>query len=138
MAKRKRATTKKADTVPFPSNHQDEFKAATFRTNFQLHLSQAMIEYICAVDEDVQWDRAQFGGLYKPDNFIATSAALMKRGLIARKTQADLDKSDNGEGCFEWNRFKLTEIGEALVNLFRVAGIFVQSDNGLAKKLRRG
>ena len=135
---------KKRRTIRHPSaddSWKQDFGAATFRTNFNLQLSQAMIEMLCALADGVHWDRSQFGGLHRPDNWLATQAALRKRGLAVPKTEEERERMRRSKayvaGRFgELSYWKLTPAGDALVDLFRVAGIFVEADNAITKRLR--
>lgn len=102
-----------------------------------LALSQSMVEYLSAVADGVTWDRCKYSNLYRPDSFLATQAALVKRGLIVKKTREEFtgDELQIGSG-WEWSNFKLTPAGEAVVQLFRVTGVFVEADAAITKKLR--
>lgn len=135
--------SKLINSVKLPENWQDNFKAATFRTSFNLSLSQAMIEMLCAVADGVWWDRSQFcGNVYKPDNWVASAASLLKRGLVKPATEAEKKANvarimANDEQSYEWNNWTLTPIGESVVNIFKLAGIFVEADAAIRKKSRR-
>ena len=142
-------TRQKTKTIPMPVNWQNDFRNQTMRTSFQLNMSQAMIQFLSATADGVQWDRWQNSTIYSPSNDIATAGALVKRGLIVRKCKDELDretsnrwhggevdghqKSINGE----WSCYRLTPAGEAVVNLFKVTGIFIESDAAIIKKSRR-
>ena len=98
------------------------------------------IEKVCA--DNVHWDRSNFITIYKPDNWVATEAALIKRGLIERKAPDEImgerqqfEKETGYDGDRNLiNCCKLTPAGEALVSLFKVVGMFVEHDNALIKK----
>lgn len=128
-----------------PDVWKDNFRKATFRTTFTLALSQPQIEMLCAVADGVMWNRSEFMfGLHMPDSWIATQRALTARGLIVDKTDAEREREfkqrhASGECRFyEWNNYRLTPAGAALVELFKVTGIFVESDAAIRKKSRRG
>lgn len=99
-----------------------------------------MIEFICAVADDVTWDRRDFCTIHKPDNWVATEAALKKRGLIVRKEGDERRKAfeERSENDNDISYCKLTPAGEAVVQLFRVTGIFVEADSAITKKYKRG
>lgn len=124
--------------VKLPDLWQEDFRRATFRTGFNLSLSQAMIEFLCAVADDVRWERGMYGpNIHQPDNWVATEASLTKRGLIVRKSQEESAKyRENGTPYPECCFCKLTPAGAALVQLFRVTGVFVQSDAAINKAAR--
>ncbi len=129
--------SRKEKTIPLPDMWKDEFRRATFRTNFMLALSQPQIEFLCAVADGVQWNRTLFPSIHAPCNFIATSQALAKRGLIVRKSESELDAQLGVSTLsYEWCCHKLTPAGAALVQLLKVTGIFVDSDAALNKKSR--
>lgn len=91
------------------------FRASVMRTGLALVLTQPMLESLCAIACNVRRDRAlHFNALgsAKPDNFIATNAALAKRGLI---------------DC----EHKLTPIGSKVIELLKEAEVFVMPDAAL-------
>lgn len=134
---------------PEPQEWQLAFNATTFRTNFMLTLSQSMIEMICAVADDVEWNRRLFDySIHCPDNWVATSAALEKRGLLVRKTGAARERliahqrkhwkaGDRNDRYYECSLWELTPAGTALVGLLKVTGAFVEADAAIAKRSRR-
>lgn len=128
------------DIVKLPDLWKSDFQKSTMRTNFVLALSQPMIEFLCAVAENVHWDRARYLTIHAPDNWIATEHALIKRGLIVRKPLSQLDaerdaiQEAGGDPRLDKSCCTLTPAGEAVVSLFRVTGIFVDSDNAQLKK----
>ena len=74
---RKRQTrTRKQSTIKLPTTWASDFQNSTMRTAFNLHLSQPMIEFLCAVADDCQWERSRYHNIHMPDNFISTSTAL--------------------------------------------------------------
>jgi hypothetical protein len=124
---------------------QANFKSYSFKRSFGLHLSQAMIEMLCAVADDCQWDRAEANTIHQPDNWIATQGSLVKRGLIERKCESErakvYEKVVSGrmrrDEYREHSYYKLTPAGKAVVDLFKVVGVFVPSDAGLRKAARK-
>jgi len=137
-----KAKTKKpvAKTVKMPDTWKHNFRSATMRANFQLTLTQPMIQMLCSVADDCVWDRSIFSNLHAPDNLFATEGALTKRGLIVRKSQGSggFVDPDGGFGeCWENIRAycELTPAGRAMADLLKVTGLFVESD---AKTMRRG
>lgn len=122
---------------------QDAFKASTLKTAFQLHLSRPMLEFLSAVADDVQWDRAVWGSCISyPDNFIATAAALVKRGLIeeiatAEKKQRMADRCRTIEQMNSWSQWQLTPAGRCVVDLLKVTGLFLEQDAAIDKRSKR-
>ena len=123
---------------------RDAFKSSSLRCGFHLGLTRAMCEYVSAVADGVQWDRTVFGSCsVQPDNFMATARALAKRGLIQRKTQEEIDarRQERAQTSFElwsWNAYVLTPAGERVVDLLKMAGLFVEADIAIEKKARAG
>lgn len=124
-------------TVKHPETWKEDFLRQAMRTTFTLHLSQAMIEFICAVSENCRWDRGRSHNLHVPDNWIATETSLEKRGLIRRKTgEAYLaNLKDFKQAYPDANEFhdgpsfcELTPAGEKLVELFKTVGLFVATE----------
>lgn len=134
----RRATKSPTKSVPMPDLWKQDFRASTFRTSFVLSLSQAMIQYLSAVADGVTWDRSQFPGQHAPDNFIATGNALAKRGLVVRKTRAEMEAEQRPTSeLWEWSNYHLTPAGAAVVQLLKVTGIFVEADAAISKRSRR-
>jgi hypothetical protein len=126
---------KKSNAPSEVQNWRAAFQSSAMRTSFCLALSQPMLEFLCAVAEGVRWDRAlyyQQYGIAKPDNWLAASHALQKRGLIGPHAPVQL-AGTNEEWCGRSN-WVLTPAGEALVQLLKVAGIFVSADAALMKR----
>jgi len=141
-AKRKPVKKSAPATIPIQNDHwKQDFRSTTFSTKFVLHLSEPMIEMICAIADGVQWDRSDFiPGM--PDNFIATQNALVKRGLIVRKLEDErrrvLEKATKANAPrHEYSYYELTPAGDAVVNLFKVTGVFVEADAAINKKARK-
>jgi hypothetical protein len=135
--------------IELPEDWKQRFKSSSIKVGFQLNLSRAMLEFLCAVADDCQWDRATFGELHYPDNWIATEGSLEKRGLIQRKDgpareaaakhnsdeinaawKDGRDKSD----CTYRNYCRLTPAGAKVVELLKVSGLFVAADASLRRK----
>lgn len=100
------------------------------RTGMSLHLSQPMLEYLCAVADNVTWDRAEIGGrsIARPGSDLVTSASLEKRGLIRRKLNWKPSRDERDA------HYELTEAGEAVVLLLKSVGVFVQADAAIGRK----
>lgn len=143
----KRTMKKRPAAVALPQEWQQKFKASSIKVGFQLHLSRAMLEFLCAVADDCDWDRATFGDIFYPDNWIATAASLVKRGLVESKAGRDreetgqfnfdqLDKKRQGKVREADHRsyWKLTPAGLKLVELLKVAGLFTESDAAIRRK----
>ncbi len=113
------------------------FVGSSMRANFTLALTQPMLELLCATADGVHWDRHLYFpalGQARADTFIASSTALLKRGLVETVPKEVRTKavSDRLESDF----LRLTPAGEALVGLLRVTGIFVEADAASIKKTR--
>jgi hypothetical protein len=136
-----RRTKQSPDTIKVPDAWKNDFQQHVMKTNFVLALSQPMIEFLSAVADDVHWDRSNFCTIHRPDNWIATENSLTRRGLIVRKPKSEIEKIRQGvkdiENWRECNYCELTPAGKALVELFRVSGIFVESDNAVTKRARK-
>lgn len=124
---------------------QANFKSYSFKRTFGLHLSQPMIEMLCAVADDCRWDRADANTIHQPDNWVATQGSLVKRGLIERKCESEraaitkkvIDGHMRRDEYHEYSYYRLTPAGKAVVDLFKVVGVFVPSDAGLRKAARK-
>jgi hypothetical protein len=126
---------------------QDNLKASCLRVGFGLHLTRAMCEFLSAVADDVHWDRAKYGSAQAfPDNLLATSAALFKRGMIRQKSSAEIEAHKRERSAtpledrtiWEWTHWELTPAGEHVVALLKLTGMFVSADAAIEKKSRRG
>lgn len=126
------------DRVP---TWQDNFKSSCLAVGFRLALTRAMCEFISAVADGVSWDRAVFGSSNAfPDNFLATSRSLIKRGLIERKPQAEIEARGPARTSYElhsWTHWVLTPAGEAVVELLKMTGLLVEADVAIEKKAKR-
>lgn len=101
---------------------QEKFKSQMTRVSFELKLTRAMLEFLCAASDDVYWDRAAFGGLHYPDNWLATEYALTKRGLIVRRPPIEVKGRTVGSPPWE-----LTPAGHAAIELLKVGGLFIEA-----------
>lgn len=118
---------------------QDNLKASCLQAGFGIKLTRAMCEFLSAVADGVWWDRAKYGAANPyPDNFLATSAALFKRGLIVEKPQAERDANKHREHLWEWTHWNLTPAGEHVVGLLKLVGLFTEADAAIDKKHRNG
>lgn len=124
---------KKGNVLELPPDWKMSFQANAMRSSFCLALTQPMLEFICATADGVHWDRRLYRaswGLARPDNWLASGGALIKRGLVERiDVRRELDQND-----MITSHYRLTPAGKALVNLLRVTGIFVAADSALAKQ----
>lgn len=136
----------KTKTIKLPDTEWlNNFKAFTLRPNFVLALSRSMTEYLCAVADDVSWDRATYGmrTIHAPDNWFSTSKSLLKRGLIVRKPQEEIEAAGRKYQASNWSAdhsyscYDLTPAGKAVVNLLKITGMFIEQDTAIVKKLRR-
>ena len=136
MAKKK--STKK--TIPIQNDEwKMRFASNSMRSTFCLTLTQPMLEFLCAVADQVSWDRALYfqsiGGA-KPDNWSATSTALIKRGLIESKGRLEHRNWTTWEEACQDTQWVLTPAGDKMVELLKVTGIFVEADAAILKKAR--
>lgn len=139
---------KKSDEITqHPNAWRAAFQSQAMRTSFCLSLSQPMLELLCAVADSVRWDRGMYYrqyGIAKPDSSIASSHALAKRGLIHDHPERGSVPRLRGEAAKAAERgeyfpvWALTPAGEALVQLLKVTGIFIEADAAINKKARRG
>lgn len=141
MAKAAKTTDKRnALQIANSVDWQEALRKSSIRFGFQIQLTKAMLEMLCAVTDDVTWDRALFPSLHCPDNMTATQASLVKRGLIMKKSVAEVAamslKRETDKTMWEWCHYKLTPAGECVVQLIKLAGIFVEADVAIKKKAR--
>lgn len=118
---------------------KDAFRAFSLKVGFNLHLTKSMLEMLCAIADNVVWDR----GLYwksspAPENWIATEMALEKRGLIVRRPRSENGPYfDEKRPRGEWSLSVLTPAGKAVVEVLKVAGLFIEQDAAINKRTRR-
>lgn len=123
---------------------QGNFRSSCLRVGFGLCLTRAMCEFISAVADGVHWDRSVYGAASPfPDNFLATSRALVKRGLIRFKPEAEREAGRRREtktsyDLWSWTQWELTPAGVHVVELLKLAGVFVEADMAIEKKARKG
>lgn len=114
-------------------------RSSVVKFGFNLNLSQSMLEFLCAVADDVRWDRSLCHGLHCPENWLVTSASLIKRGLVEHKPPLKLKKQLDDEKYKDWGSMKsmheLTDAGKHVVELIKMAGVFEQASASIAKKL---
>jgi hypothetical protein len=107
---------------------KNNFKSYVMRTNFCIGLTKTQLQFLCAVADDVMWDRWNFGSVHMPDNFIASETALTKRGLIERKSP-EKRKLRHWQNVYELTHYcELTPAGKLVVELLKITGLFVESD----------
>jgi hypothetical protein len=112
--------------IEAPNGWQEAFRSNMTRVSFQLMLTRAMLEFLCACADDVHWDRTRYGTLGYLDNWIATEHALTKRGLIVRKPPQPVGKGKRADG-FLSPPWELTPAGLAVVELLKVGGLFIEA-----------
>lgn len=128
------------NVVSLPPDWRLSFQRQAMRSSFCLSLSQPMLEFLCATADGVHWDRRLYHaqwGIAKPDNWLASSEALIKRGLVERLTRVELDAHASVVGMVQHmatSHYRLTPAGTALVELLKVAGIFIEADMALERK----
>lgn len=119
---------------------RDAFRAHTTRVGFSLHLTRAMAEFLSAVADGVVWDRQRYGSaVVAPNNFLATSASLVKRGLIEAKPvpEREANKHRPDAEFYTWNQWNLTPAGELVVAMLVLTGLFVEADAAIEKRNRK-
>ena len=114
-----------------PADWRAAFRSTVMRTGMCLSLTQPMLEFLCAVADGVYWDRGLqcSSSLAKPCNSIVTGASLEKRGLIRRKSDAEIKSRQDYD-----SHHTLTEAGEAVVGLLKVVGVFIEADEATRRK----
>ena len=125
----RKKTIKKPD-----DSWKSDFEQHTMRGHFQLTLSHTMIEHLCAVSDNVHWDRARYSSLHAPDNWLATQNALMKRGLIRRKERRAPKKRTGDFWTDSAIGWELTPAGKHLIRLFKEVGIFHEAEGATIRK----
>lgn len=114
---------------------RDRFRSYSMRVSFQIGLTRPMLEFLCAVSDDVAWDRTLFRGLYQPDNWKASECSLIKRGLVQRKSEEELlAMRDEDRPSAYFQCCKLTPAGRLLVELLKTCGMFVEADAAISKR----
>ena len=120
---------------------RDAFKSSAIRVGFSIHMTRSMCEFLSAVADDVAWDRTKYGSASAfPDNFIATAGALVKRGLIVSKPdeakeRIRCDRIPDSE-WYSWSHWLLTPAGIAVVELLKIAGMFMEADAAIEKRAK--
>jgi len=121
---------------------QEAFLSCTTRIGFNLTLSRTMMEMLCAISDDVEWDRMRWPSLYMPNNWMATERALTKRGLIRRYSSAEHKKRARAAAENKVVEmpipYALTDIGAAVVQMLKVGGLFISAEAARDKLQRRG
>lgn len=112
------------------------FQSHTTRVGFKLVMTQPMMEFLCAVADDAEWDRRKYGSICYPDNFLATEHALTRRGLIRRKPPV-LSKKQVKADQYDRSFCELTPVGEAVVAMMKAGGIFIECEIARERLSRR-
>lgn len=119
---------------------QDNFKSSALRVGFKMSLTRAMCEFISAIADGVHWNRTALGAASAdPDNFIATSRALVLRGIIERKPDAEIEaeRNESRNHFWSWTHWRLTPAGEHVVQLLKLADMFIEQDMAEVRRLRK-
>jgi hypothetical protein len=127
---------KRTNVVPLPPDWKSSFQGHTMRSSFALVLTQPMLEFLCATAEGTHWDRRLYYrqyGIAKPDNWLGSGDALIRRGLIERLSRTELG-TEWGDSELLVSHYRLTPAGAAVVELLKVTGIFVESDSAALLK----
>lgn len=119
-------------TIPMEPDWKEQFRAATLKLGFTLALTKPQLEMLCAVADDVVWDRSLFGTRGFQDSWGVSERALSKRGLIRRKPVTKRAAEAGEQSCCE-----LTPAGELVVEMVKLSGMFVEADAAIAKKSRK-
>lgn len=114
-----------------PEDWRAAFRSSVMKTGMVLSLTQPMLEYLCAVADNVEWDRNNVRGssAAQPCNSIATSSSLEKRGLIRRKSDRDMIQKKLGDSFYA-----LTDAGSHVIELLKSVEVFIESDNAIERK----
>lgn len=112
---------------------RERFLSQSLRTHFELKLTRPMLEMLCATSDDVIWDRARFGNMFSPDNWIVTETALAKRGLLVRKEPKAVKFKMGAQGWSPTSFYELTPAGVALVELLKVGGLYLPAQEALER-----
>jgi len=129
----------KPENVPW----QDAFKSYSTKVGFSLQMTRPMLEFLCACSDDVYWDRSAYGSIYFPDNWIATEHALVKRGLVVRKPPQVVETQRKAAGSSAWRGnglpppWELTPAGRGVIDLLKVAGLYLSADAATKKMATR-
>lgn len=117
---------------------KERFRAHSLRTGFTMHLTQPMLELLCAIADDVQWDASRYNSSGLRDSIMVTAACLEKRGLIEHKREPEklqvLKENIRGHERSYW---QCTPGGKAVVQMLKMAGLFVEADAAVSKKAKR-
>lgn len=109
---------------------QQAFLSNTTRIGFNLVLTQPMMEMLCALSEDLEWDRDFVHSILIPCNFLATWEALTRRGLVERKTEAEINEifaKSKRERMRVTPFVRLTPAGCAVVEMLKIGGLFIEA-----------
>lgn len=120
---------------------RDNFKSSSLRVGFKLGLTRAMCEFLSAIADGVHWNRSSLGGASPdPDNFIATGRALVIRGLIevdpAKLAAMQHRRGVTSFDIWSWTHYRLTPAGVHVVELLKLAGMYIEADIAVEKKLK--
>lgn len=114
---------------------REKFRRNGTRITFRLMLTRPMLEMLCALSENVHWDRQRHGSILYPDNFLGTEHALTERGLVQRKPLRIVNgytEVKEGEPPIE-----LTPAGRSLVDLLKVGGFYIEAKAAAEKMAAR-
>lgn len=120
----------------------DNARSYAIRVGFCVWLTKAMLEFLCAVDAGVSWDRERFGSVFEPDSTKVTSASLVKRGMIQYPPMRDREKIarrriDAAGGDADLvSLARVTPFGKTVVASIKCLGLFHVSDNAVRKNVR--
>lgn len=112
---------------------QDNLRRSSFRLGFKLQLSHVMLEFLCAVADDVEWDRHLNKFSPDVDSWLSTEMALTRRGLIERKRPRSKKTKALALGL---NYCRLTPAGQAVVELVKMAGVYVEAVEATVRRLK--
>jgi len=109
----------------------ERLRSSVLKFGFNMNLSTAMLEFLCAVSDNVRWDRNLKSSIHAPCCWLVTEAALTKKGLVVRKVKRD----DTDGPILLQNMCEPTPAGQHVVELIKLAGIFVEHAEAAAKKM---
>jgi hypothetical protein len=128
--------------IPESEAWQRNFRASTVAMGFRLSLTKNMLEFLCATADDVRWDGfwELLHGLNQCGAGAATAASLVRRGLLVdiydsgQKLRLVEGTLPDGSPDFRAGRWQLTPAGRAVVDLLRIGGLFIESDQAIARR----
>lgn len=129
-----------------PTPEQIAFRQSCLKVGFYMSLSAPMVETLCAIADNCRPDRWwDYVNSNNKSGDASSLIALKKRGLIVDRYGTEEWEAEIRAVTAEdhqWNdlpeRHALTSIGKALVQMLIEGGLFIQSDQSIRRRVRRG